>query len=273
MHPRATLAVMAIAILFVLMPFFFWRASWFGGPMSEEAITRALAPGAEPRKTQHALVQVSERMERHDPAVRLWYPAVVAESRNPESQIRLTAAWVMGRDNSSPEFHQALLALLDDPETMVRANAALSLVRFGDSSSRPQLLSLLQPVTVSLPAGSAGGTLRTRLKEQDAVRTGTLLARIETPGGAAELRSPVSGKLARWLKVTGASVTPQQPLCLLSPDPETARESLRGLYLVGQPEDAAVIENFLRTTPDLPTAVKDQARFTVQAIRSRGKQE
>jgi hypothetical protein len=271
MSPRATFAVLAIAILFVLMPFFFWRASWFGGPMSDEEITRSLAGDAEPRKTQHALAQISARMDRRDAAARRWYPAVVAEARNPDIQIRLTAAWVMGRDNTAPEFHQALLALLADPETMVRANAALSLVRFGDASGRPQLLSLLQPFTIYV--GSAGGSLRTRLKEQDAVRPGTLLGRVETSQGVVELRSPVPGKLERWLQATGAQVAPQQPLCLLSPDPQAAWEALRGLYLVGQAEDVPIVESFLRTTSPLPPAVKEQARLTLQAIRSRAEQK
>ena len=39
---------------------------------------------------------------------------------------------------------QALLKMLADPSPMVRGNAALSLVRFGDASGRPQILALLQ---------------------------------------------------------------------------------------------------------------------------------
>ncbi len=46
MHPRATLAILLLACLFVFMPFLFWRASWFGAPMSPQEITEALSPGA-----------------------------------------------------------------------------------------------------------------------------------------------------------------------------------------------------------------------------------
>jgi hypothetical protein len=269
MSRRATLTVLLIAVSFVVMPFLFWRASWFGLPMSPREITQALAPGAEPRKTQHALAQVSALLDRREPTARQWYAAIIAEGKHPDSQIRLTAAWVMGRDNSAPEFHEALVGMLADPEPMVRINAALALVRFADASGRPQLLALLQPVTVAAPAGFSTGTLRQRLKEQDVVRPATLVARVDTPSAVVEIRSPFPGKLERWLQPTGAQVAPQQPLCVLSPDPQAAWEALRGLYLIGQPEDAAVVESFLRREADLPPNVAEQARLTLSAIQSR----
>jgi len=269
MHPRATLAILLLACLFVFMPFLFWRASWFGAPMTAQEITEALAPGAEPRKIQHALEQVSALIDRRDPAAHQWYPAIIAETKHPDPQIRLTAAWVMGRDNSAPEFHQALLPLLADPDAMVRDNAALSLVRFADASGRPQLAAMLEPATVAAPAGFASGTLRQRLKLLDAVRPGTMIARIDTPQGVVEVRSEVPGKLAHWLQPTGARVVPQQPLCILSPDPQSAWEALRALYLIGQPDDVPIIESFLRTTSDLPPNVAEQARLTLAEIRKR----
>jgi len=269
MSPKATLAVMLLACFFVFMPFLFWRASWFGAPMSAPEITQALAPGAEPRKTQHALAQLSTLMDQHDPSARQWYPALAAEASHPDPQIRLTAAWAMGRDNSVPEFHQALSVLLADPDPMVRLNAALSLVRFADASGRPQLLAMLRSSTVAAPAGFGSGTLRPRLKERDAVRPGTLVARIDAPQGTVEVRSDLPGSLQRWLEVPGATVISQQPLCVLSPDPQSAFESLRALYLIGQPEDIPAIESFLRNSPDLPPNVAEQARLTLAEIRKR----
>jgi biotin carboxyl carrier protein len=269
MSKRATYIVLLIAVSFVLMPFLFWRASWFGAPMSAAEISSALAPGAEPRKTQHALAQLSALMDRRDPAARQWYQGVVAAAKHPDAQIRLTAAWVMGRDNTSQEFHQALAAMLSDPDAMVRSNAALALVPFGDASGRPQLLALLQPFTVTAPGGFSGGTLRPRLKEHDAVRPGTLLARIDTAQGVVEVRSPVPGTLQRWLGEAGAPITAQQPLCVLSPDAQAAWEALRGLYLVGQRDDASIVASFLRNSGDLPANVAEQARLTLQALESR----
>ena len=270
MSPRATLAILLLACFFVFMPFLFWRASWFGAPMSASDITSALAPAAKPRDTQHALAQLSALIDRHDPSARQWYPALIAQTHHPDPQIRLTAAWVMGRDNSVPEFHQALLPMLADPDLMVRENAALSLVRFADASGRPQLLAMLQPATVPAPANlPAGGTLRQRLKLRDAVRPGTMVARIDTPQGVVEVRSEVPGVLVHWLQPTGATVAAGQPLCLLSPDPASAWEALRALYLVGQPEDAPVIESFLRTITGAPPNLLEQARLTLKAIQSR----
>ena len=268
MSRKATLAVLLLACLFVFMPFLFWRASWFGAPMSPGEITAALSPSAEPRKTQHALAQLSAFIDRHDPSARQWYPGLIAQSHHSDPQIRLTAAWVMGRDNSAPEFHQALLPMLADPDPMVRSNAALSLVRFADASGRPQLLSMLQPSTLQAPAG-ADGSLRQRLKEGDAVRPGTLVARADSKHGTVEIRSPVPGVLAHWLEPTGAAIQPGQPLCVLSPDTQSAWEALRALYLVGQPEDAPVIESFLSTIRDAPPNLLEQAHLTLNAVRSR----
>lgn len=269
MSPRATLAVLLLACFFVFMPFLFWRASWFGAPMSAADITSALAPGAKARDTQHALAQLSAIIDRHDPSARQWYPALVAETHHSDPQIRLTAAWVMGRDNSVPEFHQALLPMLSDPDPMVRSNAALSLVRFADGSGRPQLLAMLQPATVSAPANLSGGTLKQRLKLRDAVRPGTMVARIESASGEVEVRSEVPGILVHWLQASGAGITAGQPLCVLAPDPASAWEALRALYLVGQPEDAPVVESFIRTVTDAPPNLIEQAHLTLHAIQSR----
>lgn len=266
---KATFAVLLLACLFVFMPFLFWRASWFGAPMSPEDITAALAPGAEARKTQHALAQLSLFIDRHDASARQWYPALIAQSHHADPQIRLTAAWVMGRDNTVPEFHQALLPMLADPDPLVRSNAALSLVRFADASGRPQLLAMLQPYTLLAPESSASGSLRQRLKERDAVRPGTLVARIDTSQGIVEVRSPVPGVLAHWLQPTRAAIQPGEPLCVLAPDPQSAWEALRALYLVGQPEDAAVVDYFLHTVIDPPPNLLEQAHLTLQALQSR----
>ena len=271
MSPRATLAILLLACFFVFMPFLFWRASWFGAPMSAADITAAFAPGAKPRDTQHALAQLSALIDRHDPSARQWFPGLIAATHHPDPQIRLTAAWVMGRDNTVPEFHQALLPMLSDSDPMVRDNAALSLVRFADASGRPQILSMLEPATVLAPDGFPGGTLRQRLKLRDAVRPGTMVARIDSPQGVVEVRSEVPGVLVHWLQPTGAHIASREPLCVLAPDQASAWEALRALYLIGRPEDAPVIESFLHTVSDAPPNLLEQAHLTLQAIHAREK--
>jgi len=270
MPRRATLAILAIAISFVVMPFLFWRASWFGAPMNARDIAEALAPGAEPRKTQHALAQLATAMDQHNPAARQWYPQIAAQAKHADPQIRLNAAWVMGQDNTVPEFHKALTALLADPDAMVRVNAALALVRFADPAGRPQLLAVLQPYTVTAPAtGFTTATFRPRLKEREAVRSGTLVARMDSSAGEIEIRSPVPGTLEHWLQSAGAQIVPSQPVCILGPDPQSAFEALRALYLIGRPEDAVTVAAFLRTSGDLPANVAEQARLTLQALQSK----
>src|SRR5439155_450868 len=63
-------------------------------------------------------------------------------------EVRNTDAWVMGQDTSGTGFHEALLKMLEDSSPMVRGNAALSLVRFGDSSGRAQIVALLQSARI-----------------------------------------------------------------------------------------------------------------------------
>ena len=41
--------------------------------------------------------------------------------------------------------------MLQDSSPMVRGNAALSLVRFGDATGRPQIVALLQPAQITAP--------------------------------------------------------------------------------------------------------------------------
>lgn len=127
----------------ILIPFWFWHGAWFGRPLTEEEMGEYFRSKDKPRKIQHALVQVEERIRRGDPSVRQWYDEVAEVSDHPRPEIRSTAAWVMGLDVNSSEFRQALLSLVRDREPLVRRNAALSLVRFGDASGRPELLVML----------------------------------------------------------------------------------------------------------------------------------
>src|SRR5262249_51014406 len=74
---RWTYGILIVALLFVLMPFLFWHATWFGRPMNDGQIARALADRKHPREIQHALTQIEVRMEARDPSVRRWYPELV----------------------------------------------------------------------------------------------------------------------------------------------------------------------------------------------------
>src|SRR5918911_5261377 len=108
--------ILLLAALFVAATFLAWYFSWFGRELSDADISKYLADENNPRHVQHALLQIQQRMERGDASAKNWYPQLVALSRNPETEYRLTVAWLMGFDNTSQEFHNALLKLLEDPE-------------------------------------------------------------------------------------------------------------------------------------------------------------
>jgi HEAT repeat protein len=84
-------------------------------------------------------------MERGDPKVAQWYETVAQLSEHSGPQVRVTAAWVMGQDSTSELFHNTLLQMLSDDEVLVRRNAALSLVRFGDDEGLSELRAMLAP--------------------------------------------------------------------------------------------------------------------------------
>src|SRR5206468_3627793 len=143
------------------------------------------------RKVQHALNEVEKRIERKDEQIKRVYPKIVALADDPSPQIRMTAAWVMGQDNSSQQFHDALLHLISDSQPLVRRNAALSLSRFADPASRPELVMMLQSYTVR---AEREGTVSISLQEEESLGIGTLIAKIKEDNGQVfEVRSPLGG--------------------------------------------------------------------------------
>ena len=265
--PRNT-AIVIVPILLVLITFLFWYQTWFGRGLSDREMTQYLADTSVPHKTQHALAQLSDRIARGDPAAKRWYPQLLALAQNKEPQLRLEAAWAMGQDNHSEEFHQALRKLVDDPAPLVRANAALALARFGDGAGEPQLRAMLEPFTLGAPGS---GAIKFRMKEQDAVRSGSIIARIRPPesGQQQDVLSPVGGTIARLLPKDGATVAAGEEVAVIDPDEGQVVESLRALYLVGQPQDLEEVERLAGAAPHRPERVRQQAEATARAIRQR----
>src|SRR5258708_25370929 len=52
--------------LIVLMPFLFWWNTWFGRQLSDPQLCEYLQDDKKPRHIQHPLVQIRERLPRHD---------------------------------------------------------------------------------------------------------------------------------------------------------------------------------------------------------------
>jgi hypothetical protein len=254
--------------LIVLMPFLFWWNTWFGRHLTDRQMTSYLHDDNKPRHIQHALVQLGERMSRGDAAAKQWYPDLVHLADYPVEQVRNTDAWVMGQDTASAGFHEVLLKMLTDSSPMVRGNAALSLVRFGDAAGRPQIAALLEPAQIRAPVS---GRIADADRPGTAIHQDGLIAKLAPTGSRPpiEIRSPIPGRL-RSVSQTGAVLSAGAEIATVDPSTEQVWEALRALYLVGRMDDLPAIRNYERDLPEVSNDVRLQAVETEKAIRARG---
>lgn len=258
------------AWLIVLMPFLFWWNTWFGRHLSDRQLAEYLQDEKHPRHIQHALVQIGERMSRHDASVTRWYPDAIRLAADPVEEVRNTDAWVMGQDTSGAGFHEALLRMLADSSLSVRGNAALSLVRFGDATGRPQIVELLQPAKVIAPDA---GQMTDASVIGTSIHQGGVVAKLQESGNhTIEMRSPIAGRVRTLSAQVGQQVKPGDLIATIDPSTEQVWEALRALYLVGQPSDLTAVLPYERELPDIPDHVRQQALETETAIRERMKQ-
>ena len=256
------------AWLIVLMPFLFWWSTWFGRHLSDRQITEYLYDDKHPRHIQHALVQLGERMAGQGGSATRWYPQLSRLASHPVEEVRNTDAWVMGQDTSFVAFHETLLKMLQDPSQMVRGNAALSLVRFGDPAGRPQIVALLQPVIVFAPAA---GRVIDIDKTGTSVRQGGLIAKLQDGDRTREIRAPIAGRIGALSVATGATVATGAGITSIDPSSEQVWEALRALYLVGQSDDVMAIRIYERNVAEIPDRLREQAVLTERAIGERAR--
>jgi hypothetical protein len=266
MSTRNRLLFFATAWLIVLMPFLFWWSTWFGRHLSDKQLSEFLNDQKHPRHIQHALVQLGERLTAHDASAAQWYPDLERLASYPVEEVRNTDAWVMGQDTSQNGFHDALLKMLDDASPMVRGNAALSLVRFGDAAGRVQIVALLQPAGIVAPI--SGRVIDTD-NVATAIHQGGLIAKIQNGQQITEVRSPTSGRIRTLSVAKGMEVSQGTQVASVDPGAEQVWEALRALYLVGQTEDLPAVRTYQRDLPEIPDRVKQQAFLTEKAIRER----
>jgi biotin carboxyl carrier protein len=259
--PKAYFFIALFALLLVLFPFLFWYQTWFGRKLTADQISEYFADTEKPRHAQQALVQVGERISRHQDVAR-WYPDILRQASSSRLELRETAAWIMGQVRGYAPFHDALLRLLQDSQPMVQRNAALGLAGLGDAAAEPELLAMLRPYTVLAPVS---GTVKYRLKLGEYVNPGTLVAHI----GEAEVRAPVPGEVRSLERNGGAAVKAGDPLADLGADENHIWEALRGLYLVGQASDLEAVERYTYRSPGLSEKIRSQAVLTRQAIQAR----
>jgi len=266
MSTRNRLLVFLAAWLIVLMPFLFWWSTWFGRQLSDRQIGEYLNDDKHPRHIQHALVQMAERMGRHDASAARWYPEMVRLASHPVEEVRNTDAWVMGQDTSATGFHETLLKMLEDSSATVRGNAALSLVHFGDASGRPQIVALLLPNRITAPIA---GRVIDADKPGITVHHGGLIAKLQAGQETTEVRSPISGRIRTLSVTTGANVAAGTEMATVEPGTEQVWEALRALYLIGQVDDLPAIRTCQRDLPEIPDRVRQQALLTETAIHAR----
>lgn len=268
---RASGPILILAILFVVASFLAWYFTWFGRGLSDADITTYLADVNHPRHVQHALLQVQQRIERRDPGAKQWYPQIVALAGNPQAEFRLTAAWVMGSDRTSNEFHDVLKRLLGDQEPIVRRNAALALVRFEDASGHAELLTILEPFQVN---AAAAGQLVSSLSGGAQVSRGTLLARIRKDNSELiEMRSPLPGIIDRVVAANGSNVSVGDAVLTIRSDEQSVWEALRALAVVGNAADLPLIERYANGAVSVSERLKQQARLTGNAITGRDREK
>jgi biotin carboxyl carrier protein len=264
------IGILVLTFAFVLMPFLLWYMTTFSRPLNDVELETYFTDTLHPRRAQHALSQVADRIMSPNATIResarIWYPDVIQSAAGGSDELRVTAAWVMGQDNQSPEFHAALLKQLTDANPMVRRNAALSLVRFADPSGHDVIAGMLAPYALAAPRS---GALATRLKPGDVINPGTLVAHVAVSGENVEIRSDVPGTITQWIVTDGAQVQAGQPILVVDPSPEMVWESLRALYLIGQKADAPAVDRFARGVEGMPPQIQQQAALTAKSVASR----
>ena len=274
MAKKWLVGILVLTFAFVLMPFLLWYMTTFTRPLNDADLGAYFADTVHPRRAQHALSQIADRIMSPNPGIRqsakVWYPEVIQFSEQGSDELRVTAAWVMGQDNQSPEFHAALLKQLADANPMVKRNAALSLVRFADPAGHALVAGMLSPYTVT---GQRDGILTLRLKPGDAINPGTLLAHITIGNDRTEVRSDVPGTIRQWIPADNTQIKSGEPLLLVDPSPEMVWESLRALYLIGQKDDLPAVNSYVRGVDGMPPQIQHQAQLTAKEISARGEKQ
>lgn len=272
-YPLLMLLVLAAAII---LPVMFWQGAWFGKNLSDEKIREYLTSTDKPRHTQHALVQLTDRIDKDAASAKQYYPLVADLTDSPHFEVRNTAAWVMGWDSDSQEFHAALLKLLDDSELVVRQNAALALSNFRDPAGRPVILSMLESQEVTSPAA---GRLTDVLQPGSPVKTHMKIGTIaDGSDKGVQVKSPIGGTVAKMNAPAGADVRAGQLVATIAPGHAQVRGALGALMLVGEASDVAAIKQVVdhayphwgeRDRSDIAA----QAEETIRAIEERAKSE
>lgn len=257
----------------ILVPALFWRQMWWGAQLSDDQLNQRLSHPHKVRHAQHALEQLSKRIERDPETARPFYPKVVALADNPEPLIRSAVAWLMGEDNGHEPFQERLMTMLTDEEPIVRYNAAIALTRFANASGRAVLREMLQPyeVRAKWTGNSEEGVIADVLPSQGRISFLAQLALVDI-GDMEQVAvlAPLSGRIVQVKVEKGQHVQRGDAVAVIAPEADQVGAALRALYLVGRSEDLDEVRPYLRPLDYFPVSIVHQARSTVTAIEHRG---
>src|ERR1700732_2223409 len=81
MAKKWLVAILVLTFAFVMMPFMLWYMTTFSRPLSDADLGAYFTDTLHPRRAQHALSQIADRMTSPNLAIREsakpWYPEVV----------------------------------------------------------------------------------------------------------------------------------------------------------------------------------------------------
>ncbi len=253
--PVLLLAVVATLALIFLA----FRSSWFGVPLDDEELARALRSEGDAQSVQHGLEQLVARFTRGDSVAEAgrFAEALDALATHALLEVRRVAAWAMGHEKKGRHV-PSLLRMLKDQDRGTRLNAALALSNHSRAEGLPELREALQAVHLLAPAT---GTLETRIKAGEALSLGRDYGTITSKDG---LVTPVRTSLNGWVRTmhahSGAEVASGTPLAELLPDAATLANALLGIELVGTVAEIELLEG-LDALGDVSASAEMKARI------------
>lgn len=261
-----SLLTMLVVVACVVLPVMFWRGTWFGRRLSDEQLSTYLASADQPRQLQHALTEITERIDKGDGPTKPYHPAITALADHENWQVRNTVAWVMGWDHDGEGFHDALLSLLRDPILVVRQNAALALVNFDDDTGKAIILAMLKSTPVISPSD---GAARDLVPIDAPVRADLVIGHIDRENDRSiDLKAPISGRIGRHFIQDGETVTKGEPVIEIMPGEAQIAQALQALAFIGDASDLAAIAEAKNANTATP-AIMAQAKAAEQQIRRR----
>src|SRR3984957_18177248 len=94
MAKKWLIGILVLTFAFVAMPFLLWYMTTFSRPLSDADIAIYFTDSEHPRRAQHALSQIADRIMSPNAAVResakSWYPEVVKFSTSGSDELRVT---------------------------------------------------------------------------------------------------------------------------------------------------------------------------------------